>query len=91
MTPPTALYNVTLSKKAIKSLKEFPRDYQAKIQEAIKKLSADPFKMDIKKMQSSEATHRLRVGPYRIFLQIDTASKEAIIATIKRRTSQTYR
>lgn len=84
-------YKVIFSRKAIKALEKFPRDYQIKIQEGIHKLSSDPFKMDLEKMQSSDATHRLRVGPYRLFLQIDTTTKEIIVSTIKRRTTQTYR
>lgn len=85
------MYNVTFSKKAIKALKKFQEDYQLKIKEAAKKLSIDPFKMDLEKMHTSDATHRLRIGPYRLFLQINTTTKEIIIATIKRRTTQTYR
>lgn len=83
-------YKITFSKKAIKALAGFPKENQTKIKESIKKLSVDPFKTDLQKMQTSKATHRLRVGPYRLFLQIDTTSKEIIVATIKRRTSQTY-
>lgn len=83
-------YKVTFSKKAIKALEKFPKDYQLKIKEAANKLVHDPFALDLKMMQTSEATHRLRVGPYRLFLFIDTTAKEMIIATIKRRTTQTY-
>ena len=85
------LYKIIFSKKAVKTLKDLPRNYQIKIQETSHKLSKNPFKMDIKKMQASDATHRLRIGPYRLFLAIDTTSKEIIISTIRRRTSQTYR
>ena len=85
------LYKIIFSKKAVKTLKDLPRNYQVKIQEISHRLSKDPFKADIKKMQSSDATHRLRIGPYRLFLVVDTTSKEIIISTIKRRTTQTYR
>lgn len=84
------LYKIIFSRKAIKTLENLPRNYQVKIQETSHKLSKDPFKLDIKKMQTSDATHRLRIGSYRIFLVIDTTSKEIIISTIKRRTTQTY-
>lgn len=83
-------YKVTFSKKAIKTLEKFPKDYQVKIKEAANKLIQNPFALDLKLMQTSDATHRLRVGPYRLFLLIDITSKEIIIATIKRRTTQTY-
>lgn len=85
------MYNVTFSKKAIKALKKFPQEYQIKIKDGAKKLNIDPFKMDLEKMHTSDATHRLRIGAYRLFLQIDTSTKEVIVSTIKRRTTQTYR
>ena len=85
------LYKVIFSRKAVKALEKIPRDYQTKVREAGFKLSQNPFVLDVKYMQSSEATHRLRVGPYRLFLLIDTTSKEIIVATIKRRTTRTYR
>ena len=85
------MYQIIFSKKALKFLGKIPRDYQIKIKESIKRLSENPFQMDIKKMHSSsEATHRLRIGSYRIFLCIDSEAKEIIVANIKRRTSQTY-
>lgn len=87
---PIATYKVIFSKKAIKALEGFPKNYQAKIKESVKRLNIDPFKMDLQKLHTSEASHRLRIGAYRLFLRIDTTSKEVIIATIKRRTSQTY-
>lgn len=84
------MYGVTFSKKAIKALKKFPKEYQIKIRDGINRLGIDPFKMDLEKMHSSDATHRLRIGDYRLFLQIDTSTKEIIVSTVKRRTSQTY-
>jgi len=77
------MYSVTFSKKAIKALKKFPREYQIKIRDGINKLSIDPFKMDLEKMHTSDATHRLRLGNYRLFLQIDTSTKEIIVSTIQ--------
>ncbi|MBI1919397.1 type II toxin-antitoxin system RelE/ParE family toxin [Candidatus Microgenomates bacterium] len=85
------MYTVTFSKKAIKALRKFPKKYQMRIKNGVDKLSIDPFKMDLEKMQTSDATHRLRIGAYRLFLQIDTTTKEVIVSTIKRRTTQTYR
>lgn len=91
MPSQTSIYKIIFSKKAIKALEELPKDYQTKIKNSIKRLGEDPFKMDLQKMHISEATHRLRVGQYRLFLQINTTSKEIIVTTIRRRTTQTYR
>lgn len=85
------MYKVKFYKKATKLFKKIPREYQTKIKGAAYKLSIDPFVMDIKKLNRPyEASHRLRVGNYRLFLDIDTSSKIIIILDIKRRTSQTY-
>ena len=85
------MYEVTFSKKAIKVLKKFPKENQLRIKDGVDKLSIDPFKMDLEKIHTSDATHRLRIGAYRLFLQIDTSIKEIIVSTITRRTTQTYR
>lgn len=84
-------YKIFFSKQAIKSLKKIPREYQIKIKEVSKRLEIDPFKLDIKKLLPPHKTsHRIRVGSYRLFIDIDTHSKEIIIADIIRRTNQTY-
>lgn len=85
------MYNVLFSKRAVKALKKIPQNYQIKIKDVISRLSIDPFRIDLEKMHTSDATHRLRVGTYRLFLQVDTSTKEIIVSTIKRRTTQTYR
>jgi len=86
------MYQVIFSKRAVKSFKKIPRDYQVKVKEATLKLAQNPFELDLKKLASYyQATHRLRIGDYRIFLLIDTKSKKIIIANVIRRTSHTYR
>jgi len=86
------VYQVIFSKKALKSIKKFPHDYQFKIRVTAEKLSADPFTLDLRKLSVSyNASHRLRVGDYRLFLGIDTTLKTVIIVDVERRTTQTYR
>lgn len=85
------MYQVIFSKKALKSIKKFPNDYRLKIGVAAEKLSVDPFALDIRKLESSyTSSHRLRVGNYRLFLEIDTTLKTVIIVDVDRRTTQTY-
>ena len=85
------MYKVKFYRKASKSFKKIPREYQTKIKNVADKLSIDPFVLDIKKLNPpNEASHRLRVGAYRLFIDIDSSSKVIIIVDIKRRTSQTY-
>lgn len=85
------MYKVVIYKKAVKSLQKLPRDYQTRIHKVVQKLKENPFALDLKKLhQPQETSHRLRMGNYRLFLDIDTSSKQIIIVAIERRTSQTY-
>lgn len=85
------MYTVIFSKAAIKLLKKLPRDYQFQIKNSVLKLCKDPFDCDLKKLSPLfDATHRFRVGSYRLFLHIDTRDKKIIITKIVRHTSQTY-
>ena len=86
------MYKVIFSRQAEKSLSKTPRDYQIKIRGLIRRLSINPFVFDLRKLGPKfTATHRLRYGPYRLFLHINTETKVVIIAEITRRTTQTYR
>ena len=85
------MYQVIFSKPALKSLKRIPAEYQIKIKAGSEKLRINPFILDLRKLGPEyNATHRLRIGNYRLFLQIDTTLKVIKIAEIERRTSQTY-
>lgn len=86
------MYQVKIYKKAIKSLEKIPVDYQNKFYKLVGKLKESPFGLDLKKLhQPHYASHRLRVGDYRVFLDINTSTKIVIIIDIERRTTQTYR
>jgi len=85
------VYQIVFSKKALKSLKKIPTHYQIQIKKKSQQLSLDPFKLDLRKLSSEyTATHRLRVGDYRLFLKINFESKTVQIDEIERRTTQTY-
>lgn len=86
------MYQVNLSKSAIKSLKKFPIPDQLRIKKVSDKIKEDPFSLDIKKLGPPHKTsHRIRTGSYRIFLDIDTTTKIILIVDIERRTTPTYR
>lgn len=85
------MYQIIFSKRALKSLKKIPTHYQIQIKKRSEKLRLDPLKLDIKKLSSDyNATHRLRVGDYRLFLTIDVEAKTIEIDEIECRTTQTY-
>ncbi len=86
------MYKIIFSKKTLKSIKKIPTPYQIQIKKISERLSLDPFKLDIQKLSAYyTATHRLRIGDYRLFLKIDFEAKIIEIHEIERRTTQTYR
>ncbi len=85
------MYQIIFSKKALKTLKKIPTHYQIQIKKRSEQLSLDPFKLDLRKLSAGyTATHRLRIGDYRLFLRIDLENKTIQIDGIERRTTQTY-
>lgn len=85
------MYKVVLGRKAEKSLKKIPRDFQKKIKIAILALEENPFCFGtIKLISYPAAPYRHRVGDYRILFDIWEEKKTLIISDIKRRTSTTY-
>lgn len=85
------MWKAIFSKKAEKSLKKIPKDYQKKIKEAVLKLEINPFSHGtIKLVGYPVAQFRHRVGDYRILFDIWEEKKILMILDIKRRTSTTY-
>lgn len=86
------MYQIIFSKNTLKSLKKIPTQYQVLIKKKLEKISLDPFTSDIRKLSADyDATHRFRVGDYRLFLSVDVENKIIEVDKIKRRTTQTYR
>lgn len=85
------MYQIVFSKKALKSLQKIPTHFQIQIKKKSEQLSLSPFGLDLRKLSSVySATHRLRVGNYRLFLKIDLERKTIQVDEIERRTTQTY-
>ncbi len=85
------MYQVNFSKSATKSLKKFPIPDQFRIKKVSEKIQDNPFSLDIKKLGPPHKTsHRIRMGSYRIFLDIDATTKICLVVEIIRRTSQSY-
>ena len=85
------MYQITFSCTALKSLKKFPLIDQTRIRKIYPKLEQNPFSLDIKKLgPPNPINYRIRMGSYRMFLNINTTSKTILIVDIDRRTTQTY-
>lgn len=85
------MYKAVLSRKAEKSIKKIPHEFQKKIRIAVLKLEKNPFCFGtIKLVGYPIAPYRHRVGDYRILFDIWEEKKVVMILDIKRRTSTTY-
>jgi len=73
-------YEVRFTRSAQKELKKLGKDGQLRVLKAIKALSKNPKKGDVRPMVGSTAW-RLRVGDYRIIYDIN--NKEIVILILK--------
>lgn len=83
----------------LKELAKLPRPVAARIKEAIESLAADPRPQGKKfkflrppvSIAHMVATHRLRVGDYRILYDVDDEAKRVVLLAVRRRSEGTYR
>ncbi len=82
-------FRVFVKKSAVKQLRNFPIDFQTKIQNAFSdRLSTTPNIADGKHIKKLTEGYRLRVGEYRVFYDIEV--RDVVVTSIVRRTSTTY-
>lgn len=75
-------FEIEFSKNAAKDYLKLPKDYKALIDLALSKLS-EGMPLDIKPITGEENTYRIRVGKYRILLEI--IEKTVLISRIRSR------
>jgi mRNA interferase RelE/StbE len=66
-------------------LRRIDRQYIPRILDVIESLAENPFPVQSKKLRGSEASHRIRVGDYRVIYQIDTKQKTITIYHVRHR------
>lgn len=64
-------YDVLIEKNAIRNIKKFPPHDIQRIKETLKKLPDFPSGLDVKKMAGTRNIYRVRVGGYRILIELD--------------------
>ena len=85
------MYTAIFLKRAEKSYKKIPREYQIIIKEKILRLEENPYSSGtIKLLNYPVAQFRKRVGDYRILFDIEEDNKIIIIADVRRRTRTTF-
>ena len=71
-------YEVLFHKKLAKSIKNLPKSHLQKFAKLIDVLMTNPFPwkdFDLKKIEGSKDTYRIRVGSYRVVYHVDREQK----------------
>ena len=85
-----------IEKEIAKLVGKLPQGFQQRIYDAMKGLGADPRPSQAKHLVAPlqvygfTATHRLRVGDYRILYDVDDAARRVVILAVRRRSEKTY-
>jgi len=76
------------ARRQLKKLKD--RATIKRILDAVERLELEPSNLDIKALSGHEYSHRLRVGNYRVLLNIDEVIEVAFVEEVKKRDDRTY-
>ena len=63
-------YKVFLRRKAIRSLKNLPSDIKDRVKQALFQLKDFPKNLDVLKIKGTKNKYRIRVGKYRIIIEL---------------------
>ena len=64
-------YDVLIERNVLKEIKKFPAHDVNRIKNVLRKLPAFPVGMDAKKMAGTKNIYRVRVGNYRILIELE--------------------
>ena len=77
-------FKVVIHRKAVKELKNLPKDIRDRILESLEEMKISPFIGDVRKIRGEEA-YRKRVGDYRIEFIMDLEDNTIAILRIAHR------
>ena len=85
-------YEVRAAKRVSKELARLPRQDQARILAAVKRLSDEPRPAACRPVKAAEpSTYRIRVGDYRVIYVVLDDEQVVLVARVARRSESTYR
>ena len=79
-----------LARRAIRDLDGLPDRDRVAVEAAIGRLVAAPSAVDLVKLGGSRNEWRMRVGNWRVFVELDNAAGQIRVLRVRRRTSTTY-
>ncbi len=77
-------YDVLIEKNVLKEIKKFPANDVNRIKKALSKLPAFPVGMDAKKMAGTKNIYRVRVGDYRILIELEIHTLKVFSVILRR-------
>ena len=82
------MYNVVLTKRAVKNFRKLPEDLQNRCGQIFDELnhSFAPIRLNVKKLKGYENTYRIRVGSWRIIYKVTLPALEVRGITLDRTT-----
>ena len=83
------MYDVVLTKRAVKNFRKLPEDLQNRCGQTFDDLnhSFAPIRLNVKKLKGYENTYRIRVGSWRIIYRVNKNEKSIVIYDILPRKS----
>lgn len=86
------MLKISLSKNALKFLKQVPAKHGRQLAMILEALRGNPFPQDAKKLKGTADYHRVDIGEYRVIYRVDSEKKIVIIAFIgKRNDNEVYK
>jgi mRNA interferase RelE/StbE len=79
-------YDVLIERKAIREIKKFSTNEINRIKDALKKLPDFPEGMDAKKLAGTRNIYRVRVGDYRILIELEIHTIKVLSALQRKKT-----
>jgi mRNA interferase RelE/StbE len=84
-------WRLSIDRRAIKDLEKLPAGERRAVEQAISALAPDPASSRLHKLAGSRNAWRLRVGNWRVRLELDNASGTIHVLRVLRRNEGTYR
>ena len=84
-------WEVGLTRRAIRDLDDLSERDRSAVEEAIARLAAEPGTRDLRKLSGRSNEWRLRVGRWRVILELDNAAGQILVIRVLPRNEGTYR
>ena len=85
------MYQVKVIGKALKFLRDLPKNYKETIKDKLKILQTNIMPRNSIRLKGRENCFRLRIGPYRIQYHVIAEEKTVLIYKISKRDETTYK